>query len=133
MKTFLKNVLSKIPYLSPAYLDKHLYHTILYSLEQRYVPPGEILLKVSDDTTEVYIVTHGALEIYSEFEGNDFVIETLKAGSILNYRVLFTDEQMYVNVRCREGTHLLCLTIDKLNEIRAGDKKFDKKLMFYEN
>lgn len=40
---------------------------------------------------------------------------------------------MYVNVRCKEGTHLLCLTIDKINEIRAGDKKFDKKLMMYEN
>lgn len=77
MKTFLKNVLSKIPYLSPEYLNKHLYHTILYSLEQKYLPKGDILLKVSDDTTAVYIVTHGALEIYSEFEGNEFVIETL--------------------------------------------------------
>jgi len=40
---------------------------------------------------------------------------------------------MYVNVRCTQGTHLLVLTIDKINEIRAGDKKFDKKLMMYEN
>ena len=40
---------------------------------------------------------------------------------------------MYVNVRATQGTHLLFLPIDKINEIRAGDKKFDKKLMMYEN
>lgn len=40
---------------------------------------------------------------------------------------------MYVNVRCKVGTHLLFLSIDKINEIRSGDKNFDKKLMMYEN
>ena len=73
-------------------MNQHLYHTILYSLEPRYLPPGDLLLKAQDDTTAVFIVTHGCLEMYTEFEGNDFVLETLTAGAILNYRVVFTDE-----------------------------------------
>lgn len=92
MKTFLKKTLSRIPYFHPEYMNQHLFHTILYSLEQRYHKPGDLLLKVQDDTTSVYIVTHGCLEMYTEFEGNEFILETLTAGSILNYRVLFTDE-----------------------------------------
>lgn len=46
MKTFLKNILIKIPYLSPSYLSNHLYHTILYSLEHQYLAKGEFLLQV---------------------------------------------------------------------------------------
>ena len=114
-------------------MNKHLLHTILYSLEEKYYPIGHIVLQEQDETDKLFIVSHGALEIYSEFEGNEFLIETLNEGSVLNYRVLFTDEQMYVNVRCKCGTHLLELSLDKLKEIRAGDKNFDKKLMLFEN
>lgn len=45
-KCFLRTVLGKIPYMSPDYLNSHLFHTILYSLEQKYLSRGDILLKV---------------------------------------------------------------------------------------
>ena len=46
-------------------------------------------------------VVNGVLEVYTEFEGNEFVIEKLKPGSILNYRNIFTDDKMKVKVRSK--------------------------------
>ena len=125
--------MSKIPYFGPSYLNKHLFHKLLYSLEEKYYPIGHILLKEQDNTETLFIVAHGALEVYSEFEGNDFIIETLNEGSILNFRVLFTDDLMSVNIRCKKGTHLLQFPLHVLNEIRGDDKNFDKRLRVYEN
>ena len=51
----------------------------------------------------------------------------------MNYRVLFTDENMTVNVRANNGAHLLCLSRDKLEEIRKDNKKFQRKIQMYEN
>jgi len=44
------------------------------------------------------------LEVLTEFEGNEFVIDKLKAGSILNYRNVFTDDKMLVTVRSKPST-----------------------------
>jgi CRP-like cAMP-binding protein len=57
------------------------------------------LLKEGDPTDKIFFVVHGILEVYTEMEGNDFVIDKLKPGSILNYRNIFTDDNMKVNVR----------------------------------
>ena len=133
MKEFLKKVIIKIPYFGCDYLNKHLFHKVLYSLEVKYYPKGDIILKEDDETWCLFIVTHGELEVYTEFDGNEFIIETLKEGSVLNHRVLFSDEQMFVNVRCKYGTHLAELNIENFNEIRELDKKFSNKLLMYEN
>ena len=45
MKEYIKHILCKIPYFGPQYLNKHLFHTILYNLEEQYYPQGHILLK----------------------------------------------------------------------------------------
>ena len=42
--------------------------------------------------------------MFTDFEGNEFIIETLKAGSILNFRLIFTDDLMEVNVRALSNT-----------------------------
>jgi len=43
------------------------------------------------------------LEVYTEFEGNEFILEILNPGSILNYRNVFTDDKMEVEVRSKVG------------------------------
>ena len=92
MKKFLKDAICKIPYFGKNYLNKHLFHKILYSFEIKYYSPGDLVLKEDDPTNNIYIVVNGSLEIYNTFEGNEFIIETLKPGSVLNYRVIFSDD-----------------------------------------
>jgi CRP-like cAMP-binding protein len=92
MKVFMKSMITKIPYFGPNYLNKHLFHKILYSFELKFYNNNHELLRINDPTESLYLVIDGALEIYTDFEGNEFVIERLMPGSILNHRVIFTDD-----------------------------------------
>lgn len=58
-----------------------------------------MILKEQDETTKIYIVSSGCMVLYTEQEGNEFIVEKLYQGAILNHRVLFTDDQMHLNVR----------------------------------
>ena len=62
----------------------------------RYYEADESVLREGDEVNEIMIVVHGSLEVFTEFEGNTFIIETLKPGSILNYKSIFTDDVMKV-------------------------------------
>jgi len=63
------------------------------------------------------LVEYGCLELYTEFEGNEFILDFLPAGSILNHKVLFMDDLMYVNVRAGVPTHILELTQDGFDNL----------------
>jgi CRP-like cAMP-binding protein len=75
----------------------------------KFYNSGEVFLKEDDPVDRIIFVVNGKLEIFTEMEGNEFVIETLKPGSILNYRTIFTDDTMKVQVRSvtsGEGTYI---------------------------
>ena len=92
-----------------------------------------LLREQQDDCNKIIIVISGTLEVFTEFEGNEFIIERLEAGSILNFRNLFTDDLMQVNIRTVSNTQCLELSEDKLREIIASDPVFEKKVRLYEN
>ena len=74
----------------------------------------EIVLKEYDPIDKIIFVVNGALEVYTEFEGNEFIIETLHCGTILNYRTIFTDDHMRVSVRSKktgDGTYIQWLKL----------------------
>ena len=73
-------------------------------MKQRHLEEGEILLRELDDTDKLYIVEYGSLEIFTEFDGNEFVIDYLPPGSVLNHYVVFTEDNMMVNIRARQPT-----------------------------
>ena len=80
-------------------MSEKLFHTVLYSFRPRLINSGEIILEEKYGINSIIIVEHGILEVYTEFEGNEFVIEKLTAGSVLNYRSIHLEDLMYVNVR----------------------------------
>ena len=56
------------------------------------------------------------MTVYSTFEGNEFVFDTLEAGTVINYRAFFLKDVMYVNMRAKTEVKLLFYTSKKLNE-----------------
>jgi CRP-like cAMP-binding protein len=62
----------------------------------KFYNAGEILLKEEDPVDKIIFVVNGNLEVFTEFEGNEFIIELLKPGSILNFSTVFTDDKMSV-------------------------------------
>ena len=77
------------------------------------------------------IVESGQLEVYTECEGNHFVIEYLNQGSILNYRSFFMEDQMHINVKCVVDSKILYLPLDEMNDLMANHLGFKNKILKY--
>ena len=114
-------------------MNKHLFHKILYSFEARFIEIGNILLKEGDKVESIFIVLSGELEIFASFEDNEFIVEKLQRGSVLNYRVIFNGDDMNVGVRASMNTHLLELSSEKFMEIRESNKIYANKVTMWEN
>ena len=80
---------------------------------------GEILLRELDDTDALFIVEHGCMEIFTEFDGNEFIIDRLPAGSVLNHHVVFTEDSMVVNIRAVCPTYILTLHENDFEELQS--------------
>ena len=57
--------------------------------------------------SSVMFIERGSIEVYSILEGNEFVFDRLLAGSIINHRVLFLKDLVYVNFRAEVQTTVL--------------------------
>ena len=84
----------KLPYFGKNYMNKHIFHKILYSFQMKFYNHGDVLLREGDEIDKIIFVVNGSLDVFSEFEGNEFIIDKLKPGSILNYRNILTDDKM---------------------------------------
>jgi F-box and leucine-rich repeat protein 7 len=131
-KIFIWKALTQIPYMKTVSL-KAFHDRFLYKLKKLYLSKDDMLLRVGDDTTSLFIVEYGELEVFTEFEGNKFVIERLPTGSVLNYRVVFTEDRMMVNIRATQGSYILELSEDEFENMDQVDPVFDRKIKFYQN
>jgi hypothetical protein len=58
------------------------------------------------------------VELYTYFEGHEFVIEKLHKGSVLNFRAFFMEDQMHVNVKISKTTILLELDAESIEKVK---------------
>ena len=72
------------------------------------------------------------MEVYTEYEGNEFILERLERGSIVNHNLILIDDIMRVSIRSgNEITWLAILTEEKLFEIARDNRFFERKISFY--
>jgi CRP-like cAMP-binding protein len=79
----------------------------------------------------VYFIEDGAIEFYTKFEGNEFILERLHQGSCINFRAFFMDDLMYVYTRCCRDTMLLELDKKTIDFIKTTHADFEKQLLSY--
>jgi CRP-like cAMP-binding protein len=123
--------MDKIKYLTG--ISKELRHRILHTLKPRVLIQGEILLKPGMETETIYLIEKGCLEVYTEFDGNEFVLEFLGAGSVLNYQLIFTEDRQSVYVRARVNSYIQVLTLADLATIQQNFPLFDKRVLKFQN
>ena len=78
-------------------------------------------MKEQDDTESLFIIENGQLEVFVYMEGNKFVMSHLNAGSVLNHRCIFTEDNMLVNVRATMPTYVLELTERDMERLKEED------------
>ena len=68
-------------------------------------------MKEYDNAEALLFLEYGVIEVYTLFEGNEFIIDYLYSGSVINYRSFFMEDMMRVNMRCKENCQLLLLKL----------------------
>jgi CRP-like cAMP-binding protein len=106
---FIKKVINQISYLREIE-DKACLYDLIFNMERSSHSQGDIILKVSDQADSIIFVERGELEVFTSFEGNEFVLERLAKGAVINYRSFFLEDMMHVNIRCATSCNLLRLT-----------------------
>jgi CRP-like cAMP-binding protein len=61
-------------------------------LKQNYYEKGMMILRERQEINSLKIVMHGEVEVYTDFEGHEFVIERLGMGSIFHHHQFLMDD-----------------------------------------
>ena len=117
MLNFIKSSMKQVPYFQHLNNDDPILYDIIYDLETQTKIKGEELQKVGADADELYFLQSGMIEVYTEFEKKEFVIERLFKGSIVNYRTFFMEERGTVSLRFAAPSVLKVLSKEKMASI----------------
>ena len=128
-KSWIRGVIRKIDYLKD--VTKEQFHEILYNLEARKIEKGENLYKEQQKCMSFFIVEKGELEAYVNLDGNDFIIERIPKGTIVNSRLLITEDPMMIRIRANQPTYLLEFTKDLQFTLMDKYKDLNMKFLKY--
>lgn len=86
-------------------------------------------------------VQSGSIAVYTTFEGNEFIMDIIPPGSIINYRAFFLQDMMYVNMRAIFDTTLLLISNQQVdhfvNQKYSSDieenRPFSQRTLFAQN
>jgi len=77
-------------------------------------------------------VETGVIEVYTEFDGHEFIIDRLPQGSFINYESFFLDDLMSVYMRSMTNTHLKVIHKKYFDIYAARYPAFKMSMMLYE-
>lgn len=94
MTLFLRASIEKVPYFQG--VGNEAIYDVMFTLTKRFCEKGEIIQNVGEDATTMYILLNGTIELYTQFEEHNFVLERLWNGSVMNYRTFFQEYRAQV-------------------------------------
>ena len=74
------------------YLTKHddeVLFDLMFSLESKVKEKDEMVLAEDSPADALIFIEDGVIDVYTKFEQNEFIIETLYKGSAINHRAFF--------------------------------------------
>lgn len=94
---------------------------------------GHLVLKENDLAKSLIFIDYGVLEVYTKFEGNEFVIENLHPGSCINCRAFLMEDTMSVNIRVKVTCRLMEMQKETFTDIMRTHDEFGKQIMLLMN
>ena len=123
---FLRKTLSQVDYLRNIPLD--VLTDIIYNMKPKYYSPGEIIQK--DDyrskSESLMLIEYGVVEVYTHMEFNEFVLEYLHSGTIINHRNFLSEDHNYTDMRCFIGCKILELDLKSLEKVMLDHEDFSQ-------
>ena len=117
--------MDKIPYFRNLTIGTK--QEMIYAMERVTYKKGEKLCKKGEDANKLFLIQQGIVEVAIEYdkrrEGQNFVIERLGRGAVINHRSFFIKDDADTDFVCRTSVSTFMLTSEKMNEIKS--KKID--------
>ena len=126
----MKDVFKQIDFLQAALSVESLNHFI-YTLDKVELQADEILVSAYQNADSIVIILKGIVGVSTVFEGNEFVIERLTTGAIINSRNFFMEDLVYVSMRCLTQVTFQQLTRDKFEYICGEHDRFMEQTQKY--
>jgi CRP-like cAMP-binding protein len=131
-QNFLQEMILRLPFVKHApEIDIFTIFSLMYRMKVKKYEEDQAVIKETAQCSEIMFVQSGILEVYTEFEGNEFVIDRLHMGSIINFRSFFTEDNMWVNIRCRQSAVVSSIDSSLINELIYEDDKFNRSILQY--
>lgn len=113
--------------------NKEVLHAIVYNLQQNFYEKGDTINRKRDFCQNLVFVESGCVEAVDDFEGNDFVIERLLMGSVINLRTFILQEMVIVTLICAEPTKTLEISYKELEVLTHVYPEFSKNFRLFQN
>ena len=109
---FLLAMVKRIEYFDKAPLD--IMFDLIFSMKTVIFNKEQMVLTQDQTIDSIYFIEEGKVLVETEFEGNQFVLDKLGPGSIINYRAVFLKDQMFVNMKALTEVKVLVMSLDTL-------------------
>jgi CRP-like cAMP-binding protein len=76
-------------------------------MEPKYYNKGEYVCKIKEVGDTLIIIEKGEIDIKTEMEGNEFMIDRLIPGTVINFRTFLLDDLMDVDMVCVSGCKII--------------------------
>lgn len=100
-------MLRRLDYLEK--IDDEVLYDIMFSLESVSVEKENTILNDKEEELNLTFVEEGQVDVYTKFEGSDFIIDKLFKGSAINTKVCFTQDPIMLFFKCVTDVKLLVL------------------------
>ena len=89
----------------------------MFAMKLKSFEKDKVILDTDQPIESLYIINEGILEVSTSFEQNEFVIDKLGRGSILNHRTFFKKDAQNVTIRAAKDCRVFELELDSFKEI----------------
>ena len=80
-------MIKRVQYLKN--IDNEVLFDIMFSLTTKSFEPDTIVIAEEEVANSLYFIESGCLEVYTQFEEDEFILDRLYAGSAVNHRCYF--------------------------------------------
>ena len=122
-------MLNKLPFFKGC--KKEGQHHFYYSMSYITYDKDFIIFSPGEDLYKLYLLMNGVLEFVTYFDGNEFVLERVYGGSIINYRNFFMDDEAQVYCRVLRTSFVCEIHVSEVNVIKDLHPDFEKKFVSY--
>lgn len=126
LKLFKEYYIKEIPYFKNVSVES--LHHIIFTLQRETYEKDRKILREDDLTDKIIIVQSGIIDIETIVDDQVFVIESLKKGSILNYRNFFFQSNFKVVARSKTISTIVFITQDTLELLRSRNEDINREV-----